>query len=126
MDADTSERAVRAVVRYEDMFPRDVYTEDLHTGEFLGDRADLLVDWTKRSFRALKSPKIGTIENTNQSSRTGDHKDVGLFIAFSQHMQPGRLPNRVRVIDVAPTIASILGVPLPDVDGAPLSALVDT
>lgn len=126
VDADTSERAVRAVVRYEDMFPRDVYTENIHTGEYPGDRADFLVDWTKRSFRALKSPKIGTIENTNQSSRTGDHKDVGLFVAFSQHMQPGRLPNRVRVIDIAPTIASILEVPLPDVDGAPLSALVDT
>lgn len=124
VDADTGEPAVRAVLSYEEMFPRDIYTEDLYTGGFKGDRADLLVDWAKRSFRALKSSKIGVIERTTHSSRKGNHKDAGLFYAFGPGVQQGRLPNRVPVIDLAPTIAAVFGLTLPDVDGSSLSALI--
>jgi hypothetical protein len=35
------------------------------------------------------------------------------------------LPASVRAIDIAPTIAARFGVTMPDVVGAPVSALVD-
>ena len=126
VDADTGDRAIRDIASYEEMFPRDVYTEELYTGQFMADRADFLVDWNKRSFKSLKSPKIGTIEKTGQGSRTGDHRDAGLFVACGQYVQAGHLPNQVRVIDVAPTIASILDVPLQNIDGIPIAPLVST
>lgn len=124
VDGETGEPAVRAVLGYEEMFPRDIYTEDLHSGEFKGDRADLLVEWTKRTFKSLASPKVGRIEKTNQNSRTGDHLDIGMFLASGKQVQAGTRLNSVPVIDIAPTIASLLGVQLPDADGTPLSALL--
>lgn len=125
VDADTGEPAVREVVTsYSELFPRDGYTEDLYTGGFQGDQADVLIEWHARSFRALKSPKIGVVEKTSQSSRTGDHEDIGFIFASGPGLDGAELPDPVRVIDLAPTLAQVLGTSLNNADGEPLSALL--
>ena len=41
----------------------------------------------------------------------------GVFFASGYGIRPGIKLDRIRNLDVAPTIAELLGVPLPDVDG---------
>ena len=120
-DAETGEAIVRDVVGYEDVYPRSLFTEDLYNGEYLSDRADLLVVWNKASFKAVTSPKIGTVEKTSQSSRTGFHKEPGLVFACGPDIAPRALNHAVPVTDLAPTLTRLLGVSLPTPDGSPVA-----
>ena len=43
-----------------------------------------------------------------------------LFIASGYGVRAGALPSKIRNLDVAPTIAGLLGVPLPSAKGKPL------
>ena len=52
--------------------------------------------------------------NTDPSMRA-------LFLAWGRDIKPGVRLGDVRAIDVAPTIAEWLGVPLPTADGASLA-----
>jgi predicted AlkP superfamily phosphohydrolase/phosphomutase len=121
VDADSGESIIRDVVRYEDLYPRELYTEDLYNGEYLSDRADLLVVWNKASFSAVTSPKTGRVAKTSQGSRTGFHKEPGLVFACGPGIAPRALNHLVPVTDLAPTMTSMLGFPLPDADGSPVA-----
>ncbi|MEO6739068.1 MAG: ectonucleotide pyrophosphatase/phosphodiesterase [Chthoniobacteraceae bacterium] len=48
----------------------------------------------------------------------------GIFLASGYGIKPGVKLDRVRNLDVAPTVAELLGVPLPDVDGKVLSEIL--
>lgn len=117
VDADSGEPAVRRVATYDDIYPREPMTEDLYNGRFLGDRADLLIEWNKLSLNAVASPRIGRLEPSSQNSRKGDHKDGGLVIAYGRDIGSGAIDELVPVTDLAPTFSSVLGVSLPDADG---------
>ena len=95
------------------------------TVEYLGDRADLLVVLNQPYITSISSPKFGKIDlkQVYQGSRQGDHKDPGLVFARGQTIEPGQLQEPISVLNLAPTIASLLGVALPDVDGTPIAAL---
>ncbi len=112
-------------------------TRDLHTGNRVDELPDLLVDWddtvpTGNSNLAagagatlrVRSRKIGIVEGTNDFSRTGDHRIEGLFIAAGPGILPGQLNREVSVMDFAPTICTLLGVELPDVDGRPIPEIL--
>lgn len=115
VNLDTGKPLVQEVLR----------TADLYQGECLDDLPDLLVVWNRDApISSVGSPKVGEITRTCLVSRLGDHKPDGLFFACGQGIKPGELPQPVPVEDFAPTIASLLGVVLPDVDGAPIAALV--
>ncbi len=120
VDPETGEPIVRDVVGYEEKYPPGLFCEDLYNGEYLSDRADLLVDWNKASFRFVESVKFGRLENTSQNSRRGDHRDFGLVMARGPGIRPGRLSHAVPVTDMAPTFAAIEGVSFQGVDGAPV------
>jgi predicted AlkP superfamily phosphohydrolase/phosphomutase len=100
-NADTDEPLVQEVLR----------TDQIYHGERLSKLPDLLVQWNRSSpiVRAT-SPKTGFIENRHLSARTGDHKPFGMYIASGSSVQPGRLPAAVSVADLAPMIATILGI----------------
>ena len=55
---------------------------------------------------------------------TGHHRPGGMFLAFGPSVQPGFLDRTVSVMDFAPTIAQLLNVSLPDVDGQPIDELL--
>jgi predicted AlkP superfamily pyrophosphatase or phosphodiesterase len=48
----------------------------------------------------------------------------GVFFASGYGIRPGIKLDRIRNLDVAPTIAELLGVPLPDVDGRVLTEIL--
>ena len=112
-------------------------TRDLYSGPGVPELPDLLLDWddamaTGNSNLAsgvgatvrVRSQNLGMVECTNDYTRTGDHRTDGFFIAAGPGVQPGRLERVVSVMDFAPTIAKLLGVDLPDVDGSALHEVV--
>lgn len=103
---------------------RVVHTAEQFQGEYLDELPDLMVEWNRDApIRKVSSPKIGILEKTFPGVRTGDHKPEGLFFAFGPHIQPGHV-DPVSVMDFAPTIAAMLDVPLPGVDGQPIVAIL--
>ena len=108
----------------EPMVKRVVRTADLYKGDHVGDFADLFVIWNKSGWvTSVGSPKIGTITQTPSGVRTGDHTPHGLFMASAPKLDAGHREEPVSILDLAPTVASLLGVQLPGVDGAPIEEI---
>lgn len=93
-------------------------TSDLYVGPYLDQLPDVLVVWNReRPITAIASEKIGEIRGVRMSKRTGDHTPNGVFFASGPGTGAGELADPVPVENFAPTIAALLGVALPDVDG---------
>ena len=101
---------------------------EIYEGPYLGLAPDLTVvlkDWKYRTIglhdfttNRVISPAFGP---------TGDHRMEGIFIgkgpAFAQG---GRLDESANLLDIAPTLLQILGVPVPnDMDGKVLHEVLD-
>lgn len=116
VDAETGRPVVKEVLRSDQLFP----------GEHTDDLPDLLVRWNRdRLIRAVASPKIGCVSGEDRGTRrTGDHRPEGLVLVRGAGIAAGPLAEAVHAEDVAPTIAALLGVALPDVDGAPIPSVV--
>ena len=114
INVETGRPLVREVLRTAEVFP----------GEHQGALPDLLVRWDRSApVRKIASEKIGTIERGYDGIRTGDHRNPGMFYARGPGIVAGELPVSVAMTDFAPTIAALLGVELPNVDGKPIAAL---
>lgn len=80
---------------------------------------DLIVAWHRRPpFRRLRSPRFGVVELKPRDARTGQHRPTGWMLAngpgipaMGGHSLDG--PGH-RMIDLAPTVMSALGVVAPD------------
>lgn len=97
---------------------------ELYEGENLHYLPDLFVEWNRRKpVSEIYSPKTGPITGTYKKCRTGDHTSEGLIFMMGPSIAPGKLQSRVSVMDLAPTIASFVGVQLDHVDGKPLVPL---
>jgi predicted AlkP superfamily phosphohydrolase/phosphomutase len=115
VNADTGQPAVRRVLR----------TSEIYTGPYLDHLPDLLVEWSGDALLSVvHSPKTGTIRIVLPGERTGHHRPQGFFVAVGPGIQPQRVGESVSVMDVGPTIAALLGVELPDVDGRPITACI--
>jgi predicted AlkP superfamily phosphohydrolase/phosphomutase len=111
-------------------------TAEMYAGEHRDALPDLLVEWndaTPLGSSALgppgagrvraRSDAIGVLEGTNDYARTGEHRPDGWLIAAGPGIPHRRLERTVSLLDVAPTAAAMLGVPLPGVDGRPIDEL---
>jgi predicted AlkP superfamily phosphohydrolase/phosphomutase len=104
---------------------RVIRTADYYFGEYLDHLPDLLVEWDEEDhIPAIYSKKFGKIPISLSHPRTGHHRAEGMFLAFGPSIQPGTLNRTVSIMDFAPTIAQLLNVSLPDVDGQPISELL--
>jgi predicted AlkP superfamily phosphohydrolase/phosphomutase len=112
-------------------------TCDLYEGPFLDALPDLLVEWsddiatgssrvgTGRGARVSAwSARIGHIEGENSYCRTGEHRPGGMFVAAGPGVAAGRIARTISILDFAPTICGILGVPLAVSDGSPITELI--
>ncbi len=113
-------------------------TRDLYQGEYLDDLPDLLVEWSDATptgstsvgngasaLVTARSPRIGTVERRNEYGRTGEHRRDGFVVAAGPGIAPGLLSASVSVMDLAPTLAAMLGVALEHADGRPVPELLD-
>jgi predicted AlkP superfamily phosphohydrolase/phosphomutase len=128
VDDTTGAPLVRAVRR----------TRDLYTGEHLDALPDLLVEWSEgvaNGSTALangvgarviaRSAKIGKIAGANDYARSGEHRPGGWLVAAGPGIAHGRLAHEPALVDLAPTIARMLGVHMTGVDGEPIAELVE-
>ncbi len=101
--------------------------EELYQGPHAHLAPDLTVvlrDWRYRTIglydfttNKLISPSFGP---------TGDHRMEGVLIASGAGVKPGATLEPANLLDIAPTILHLLGVPVPsDMDGRVLSELFD-
>jgi predicted AlkP superfamily pyrophosphatase or phosphodiesterase len=70
----------------------------------------------------------GDVTFVDKPERKGSHgHDAALpdlhatFIAWGEGIRPGARLGEVSNVDVAPTIAKLLGIPMPDADGKPIA-----
>jgi predicted AlkP superfamily phosphohydrolase/phosphomutase len=119
------------------MIRRVTRTADLYQGEWLSLLPDLLVAWSEDApvgsaivgsgagaTVRLGSERVGELVGTNRYGRTGDHQPEGLFVAAGPGIGPGRLSRTVSVMDFAPTLAALLDVDVPSLDGQPIRELL--
>ncbi len=100
-------------------------TVDLFEGKHVGDLPDLLVEWNRDApITSIGSPKVGHIEGTYLSGRTGDHMPDGLFFVRGPGIRGGGCVEKAVLVECfAPTLSSLLGTPLSHVDGVPILQL---
>lgn len=100
-------------------------TAQLFPGERSHLLPDLLVQWNREvPIAGAVSPRIGWLAREDTGTRrSGDHRAGGLFLARGPGVAARRLHTPVATEDFAPTIAALLGVVLPDLDGTPIAAL---
>lgn len=109
VNADTGGPVIKEVVRV---------ANECH-GSYVQAFPDLLAVWAREApIRAVASPKIGVVRgNPVVGARTGDHNsDCVLIVQGPGVAQRGPI-RAVAVEDIAPTLASLLGLLLPDCDG---------
>lgn len=112
VNLETGKPLVRNVIR----------TADFYEGEQIAELPDLLVEWDRVApISRVYSDVTGTIEGKYRGIRSGDHKPDGVFFAVGPSFGAGRLDSSVSIMDFAPTVADLLGVSLPRVDGVSLS-----
>ncbi|MEM8917137.1 MAG: hypothetical protein AAGC83_14950, partial [Pseudomonadota bacterium] len=94
------------------------------TGSNAETLPDIAVTWnTKHPIRRVSSAKTGEVVNEKLSVRTGDHKPIGQFYAIGPTVEPRKLNQPVNTVDFSPTFASVLGIPIPESDGFPITVL---
>jgi predicted AlkP superfamily phosphohydrolase/phosphomutase len=110
-DARTRQPLVKQVVR--------TRTTPLEDTANLPD-ADLVVVWHEQPADVVDSQmgRIGPVPY----SRPGGHREKGFVIAKGPDIEPGhRIAANPQAIDLAPTLLTLMGAPLPDyLDGKPL------
>jgi predicted AlkP superfamily phosphohydrolase/phosphomutase len=103
---------------------RTIFTDDAYPGPMREHLPDLLVEWDNEGpVPGLVSPRLPAIDTRFWNARTGHHRSEGLIAAFGPGITPGRLNHRPSIMDVAPTLAALLDIELPDADGAPIAAI---
>ena len=113
VNADTGRPVVKEVIRVSD---------ECH-GRYVKAFPDLLAVWAQDTpIRAVFSPKIGIVNGSNViGARTGDHNSDCVLFVHGPHVARRGPIKPLAVEDIAPTITSLLGLTLPDCDGAPIS-----
>lgn len=83
--------------------------------------SDLVVEWCEQLTDVVDSPQLGRVGPVPYG-RTGGHREQGFMILQGPGIQPSeRLTSTPQSLDLAPTILSLLGAPIPDyMDGKPL------
>lgn len=100
-------------------------TDKLYDGPERAHLPDLLVSWRNDDLpRQIYSPKIGHLEKHYEYVRSGDHSPYGMFVLNGPGIPTGHLQRTVSILDIAPTLCSMQGVELLNVDGKSIAEVV--
>ncbi|MFO7685972.1 MAG: alkaline phosphatase family protein [Desulfobacterales bacterium] len=104
-----------------------IQTQRAYAGTHLAALPDLLVLWTNESqISGVTSPRVGKIRQDFPERRTGAHRPCGFLAAAGPGIRGGVLPESVHLLDLAPTILSLLEVPAPPrYKGRVMASLLD-
>jgi len=108
----------------EPVVDRVVHVRDTCDGPYLDHLPDLIVHWNRRApIRGVHSAEIGELLMPIGNSRKGSHTHEGMIIVHHGGVRSGLLSGHVRLMDIAPTVCSWMGIQLDDVDGRPIPEL---
>lgn len=115
--------------------------EDVYSGPCLSEAPDVVVHWSTHddytyAYKvSAKSKNFAWIEEMDPdrpevmaffTGKSGSHRDNGIFLAEGPAVRNGAKLYGARIVDVAPTILHLLGVPVPaDMDGQALVRIFD-
>jgi predicted AlkP superfamily phosphohydrolase/phosphomutase len=107
---------------------RRVYRrEELYNGRFLEQAPDLVIEWNdysvwgRGSYDSQGTPLFEAQDRLDFSDRplTGAHRPEGILILSGPGVKSGAQIEGARLVDLAPTVLSLLGLPASaDMDGA--------
>jgi predicted AlkP superfamily phosphohydrolase/phosphomutase len=114
--------------------------EEVYSGPCLDEAPDIVVKWALHqgysyAFKiSSKSRSRAWIERVDPhhpenlqyfSSKSGTHRDYGIFLAQGPAISTGATPQSAQMTDLAPTILHLLNVPVPeDMDGRVLEEIL--
>jgi predicted AlkP superfamily phosphohydrolase/phosphomutase len=126
-DPESGQRLVRQVHK----------REAVYSGPCVQELPDLIIEWNldqgysylfkqspsdkrrRTAIRRLARPEL-------KFAKSGDHRDEGICIVTGRHILPPSEIQGAQVIDLAPTILHLLGVPVPqDMDGEVLTQIFE-
>ena len=111
INLDTGEPAVTRVVKASDHYERRP----------MDNLPDLFVEWRgDRPVVRVRTARGDVVEGFYPDYRTGDHREQGAFWITGPGIAAHALASPVSIMDFAPTIGELLGVPLPNLDGRPI------
>lgn len=114
VDPATGRRIVRRVLR----------TRELYSGDLRDGLPDLMIDWDRSApVNAVASERIGVVRGDYDGVRSGDHRPTGLLLARGPNIPGGRILHQVQMVDLAPTLAAMVGTVMNEVDGTAIPAL---
>lgn len=117
----------------EKMVKRVHRREELYAGPHVDKAPDLTIEWEldhgySYLFRPSTSLRRPPVHQLNAEERrrvkSGDHRDEGILLATGPHFsRPGEI-KEASILDLAPTILYLLGLPIPaEMDGHVLTQL---
>ena len=117
INIDTGKKAASEILR----------VGQVHKGEYLEELPDIVVKWAGEApIRGLYSPRIGTVTGEDCHERTGVHRPYGFLMAAGKHIAQGRTVEGGDIMDIAPTVLYLMGVPVPgDMDGKVLFDIIE-
>ena len=93
--------------------------EEVYWGEYVDNAPDLLLKM--RNFEYISYPLFSTGKELLVKpihGNSGGHRMEGIFIAYGPNIRTGKEIDGVQIIDIAPTVLHLLGLPVPgDMDG---------
>lgn len=106
-DADTGHPVLDDVIR----------VSATHPGPASSDFADLLLVWnTDRAVTGVRGPGLAEVRG-RATRRTGNHRQGGWITIAGPAIVPSVVPPTMELVDVAPTLAGLVGVELTGVEG---------
>jgi predicted AlkP superfamily phosphohydrolase/phosphomutase len=117
-DPETGERIVDKVYR----------KGEIYSGECLELAPDLL--FVAYEYAYISSKHFGFEESDlmvrSAYANSGNHRQDGIFIAYERGIKRGEIAQGARIIDIAPTVLYLMGIPIPeDMDGRVLTEIFD-
>jgi predicted AlkP superfamily phosphohydrolase/phosphomutase len=115
--------------------------EEIYSGPCLAEAPDIVVHWSTHkdytyAFKvSSKSKNLTWLEELDANhpenfafftGKSGSHRDNGIFLAEGPGVKGGYTVDGANIVDVAPTILHLLGVPAPaDMDGRVLTDILE-
>lgn len=105
------------------LFQTILRAEEAFPGPHMGSAPDLFLMPADESLMV-----VGSLEGPlwGRSEQTGLHRYEGMWIHRSQKTRCGRSQQRVRLIDVIPTVLAEMGVACPPTEGRPVTEIFST
>ncbi|NOZ06930.1 MAG: hypothetical protein GXP41_11380, partial [Chloroflexi bacterium] len=116
-DPETGDRVVLRVYR----------REEIYTGPRTGELPDLILHTDRRKYVSFGHADFGSNRLVEPSfGQTGHHVMEGVFALAGPFVQRGLRLEGAGILDIAPTVLHLLGLPLPrDLDGHVLTGALD-